>query len=249
MITVGKGSEIAREVSALMFDTGGTVLDWHGGVTKVFREIGAARGLSGDWPALTKTWRRLSTDLVKAGIPMVGGRAALDMDGVLLQTLHETLDEHRFPGFTESDKAQLVAGWRDLDAWADVKTGLPRLRSRFVVAPFTILKTSLIIAASRIAGLSWDCVISCEMIGIYKTHPESYATAARWLDLPHNKILMVTTHNNDLCAAHDNGLRTAFVRRPEEWGGQRPPDPDPDPVADLVADDFNDLADQLGIPR
>lgn len=240
-------NEVARDVAALMFDTGGTVLDWHGGIVNAFSEIGTARGLSGDWPVLTRTWRRLSTDLVKAGIPMVGGRASLDMDDVLLQTLHTTLDEHDVRGFTKADHDKLVAGWRDLDAWADVKTGLPRLRSRYVVAPFTILKTSLIIAASRRAGLSWDCVISCEMIGIYKTHPESYGTAARWLDLPHDRILMVTTHNNDLCAAHENGLRTAFVRRPDEWGGQRPPDPDPDPVADLVADDFDDLANQLGI--
>ena len=32
---------------------------------------------------------------------------------------------------------------------------------------------------SRRNGLAWDAVISCEMIGVYKPHPEAYATAAR----------------------------------------------------------------------
>jgi 2-haloacid dehalogenase len=238
--------DIAQTVGALTFDTGGTVLDWHSGISKAFAETGAADGVTADWPALTKTWRRQSTDLVKEGIPMEGGLASLDMDGVLHQTLISTLRDHEVGGFSPGGLASLVAAWRRIGAWPDVKTALPRLRSRFVIAPFTILKTSLIIEASRLAGLSWDCVISCEMIGIYKTHPVAYETAARWLDLPHNRILMVTTHNNDLTAAHEYGFRTAFVRRPNEWGGERPPDPEPDPVADLVADDFNDLADQLG---
>ena len=246
MSSTMRGLEIAQTIGALTFDTGGTVLDWHSGISSAFAAVGAAEGVTGDWPALTKTWRRLSTDLVKEGIPMEGGRASLDMDGVLHQTLVTTLRDHAVGGLSAVGLASLVAAWRGIGAWPDVKSGLQRLRKRFIVTPFTILKTSLIIEASRRAGLSWDCVISCEMIGIYKTHPVAYETAAKWLDLPHDRILMVTTHNNDLTAAYEYGFRTAFVRRPDEWGGERPPDPDPDPVADLVANDFNHLADQLG---
>ena len=42
----------------------------------------------------------------------------------------------------------------------------------------TILSTSLILDVSRRNGLTWDCVISCEMIGVYKTRPEAYRTCA-----------------------------------------------------------------------
>jgi 2-haloacid dehalogenase len=239
-------SELSSAVIALTCDAGGTVLDWYTGILSAFQRIGVEEGVVVDWSALTKTWRRLSTELVNSGIPMKGGRATLDMDGVLHQTLLATLKDHSVAGFSEQSKAALVAAWRTIQAWPDVSVGLPRLRSRFIVAPFTILKTSLIIEASRLNGLSWDCVISCEMIGIYKTHRVAYETAARWLDLPHNRILMLTAHNNDLVAAHENGFRTAFVKRPKEWGGEGPSRPDPDPRADLVADDFVDLADQLG---
>ena len=32
-------------IKAIAFDTGGTVLDWHSGVCKVFSEIGTSHGL------------------------------------------------------------------------------------------------------------------------------------------------------------------------------------------------------------
>lgn len=238
-------TEIAQNIAALTFDTGGTVFDWHGGIATAFGRIGAAGSVSGDWPALTKQWRRRSTDWVNEGLPTDGGRATLDMDDVLRKTLDQVLDENRID-LSEAARAQLVRAWRELDAWPDVKSGLPRLRERFVVTPFTILNTELVISASRRAKLSWDCIISCEMIGIYKTLPGSYATAARWLGKKHENILMVTTHNNDLRAAHENGFKTAFVYRRKEWAELPQPSPTPDPVADIVAEDFDDLANQLG---
>jgi 2-haloacid dehalogenase len=242
----GKADLVASKVKALIFDTGGTVFDWHSGVTEALSRIGSEFRIEADWPALTKEWRRTSTDMVKEGLPTDGGRASIDMDGVLRLTLDRMLDERGIEGFSHEARARLVHAWHDLDAWSDVVEALPRLRRKFIVSPFTILNTRLVIDASRRAGLSWDCIISCEMIGIYKTLPGSYETAARWLGHPHDEILLVTTHNNDLQAAHENGFPTAFVYRPDEWGDIPSLDPEPDPRADLVCQDFNDLAAQLG---
>jgi len=60
---------------------------------------------------------------------------------------------------------------------------------------------------------------------VYKPHAEAYATAARWMGLEPAQILMVACHDFDLNAAHQAGFRTAFVRRPAEWGPADPPDP------------------------
>jgi 2-haloacid dehalogenase len=240
--------EIAQSVKALTFDTGGTVLDWHSGVLSAMQAQGAAQGLQGDWGALTKRWRRLSTGMVNDGLPQQGGRASMDMDDVLRVTLDQTLAEAGLDEISGESRIELVRAWRTLPAWPDVATGLRRLRAKYVITPFTILNTELVIQASRAAGLSWDCVISCEMIGVYKTHPTAYATAARWLGLKHEEILMVTTHNNDLRASSENGFHTAFVYRPDEWGDIPSLDPEPDPLADVVCRDFNDLADMLGCP-
>jgi 2-haloacid dehalogenase len=83
------------------------------------------------------------------------------------------------------------------------------------------------------------------MIGIYKTRPESYGTAAKWLALDPPEIMMVACHNFDLDAARACGYQTAFVRRPDEWGTAGPPDPQPNPACTIVVDGFAALADKL----
>lgn len=95
---------------------------------------------------------------------------------------------------------------------------------------------------SRRNGLVWDAIISCEMIGVYKPHAEAYAIAARWLGLDPSQILMVACHNFDLNAAHKAGFRTAFVRRPDEWGPAGPPHPEPNMADDVIEDSFDGLA-------
>lgn len=238
-------SALSRRPKALIFDTGGTVFDWHSGLLAAFTEIGRRRGIAADWPAVTKTWRRLSTTQVDNGLPERFGVATLDMDDIHYVTLFESLSEHGVEGVRESDVLELLEAWHRLDAWPDVREGLARLRSMAYVVPFTILRTMYVVDASRRAGLEWDAVFSCEMVGVYKTNPVSYATAAKWLDLPHAEVMLVTTHNNDLRAGHRYGMTTAFVRRPHEWGDIPSPGGEPSDVADIVADDFVDLAEQI----
>jgi 2-haloacid dehalogenase len=67
------------------------------------------------------------------------------------------------------------------------------------------------------------------------------------LDVQPEETMLVAAHEDDLAAARAVGLRTAFVRRPSEFGT---PDSYRLPLRsdyDLVADDFIDLAKQLGI--
>jgi len=42
------------------------------------------------------------------------------------------------------------------------------------------------------------------------------------------------------------GFKTAFVKRPDEWGAEGPPDPEPNPIHDIVVDSFPELATALG---
>ena len=58
---------------------------------------------------------------------------------------------------------------------------------------------------------------------------------------------MVACHNWDLDAAKAAGFKTAFVRRPDEWGEEGPPDSEPNPKHDLIVDNFPALAQALGV--
>ena len=71
--------------------------------------------------------------------------------------------------------------------------------------------------------------------------------AADLLGLAPEEVMMVAAHKGDLRAAAALGLKTAYVPRPDEYGPDREIDTTPDPDFDVVATDFNDLADKLGI--
>ena len=135
--------------------------------------------------------------------------------------------------------------WHALEAWPDFVPALEILRQGFVCVSFTILSLSLVIDVSRRNGIVWDAVIACEMLRVYKTQPEAYRRAAAHLALRPDEILMVACHNFDLDSARREGYRTAFVRRPTEWGPAGPPDPTPNPACDLVVDGFAELASAL----
>jgi 2-haloacid dehalogenase len=139
-----------------------------------------------------------------------------------------------------------VSRWHRLDAWPDFAPALVRMRRGYPCVSFTILSQSLVVDVSRRNSVDWDAVISCEMLGIYKTQPEAYQRTARLLQVAAAEILMVACHNFDLDAARAQGYRTAFIRRPDEWGPAGPPDPVPNPATDIVADGFAELALQLG---
>ena len=231
-------------IKALTFDTGGTILDWHRGISGAFAAAGAARGLKADWAAVTNEYRRRSLKGIVSQ-----ERPAFNFDDVHRSKLDEVIAEFKLDALTAADRDAIWRTWHALDAWPDFVAGAARLRKRYVVASFTLLTTSLVIDVSKKNGIDWDAIISCEMIGIYKTRPEAYRTAAKWLQLEPAEIMMVACHNFDLDAARACGYQTAFVRRPDEWGPGGPPDPNPNPACTLVVDGFAELADRLGAPK
>lgn len=227
------------EIKALTFDTGGTVLDWHSGLVRALSKAGEAHGASLDWHEVANDWRRRAMRLI------VGQQNPdFNMDDVHWQTLAETLEHFKLP-LSLAQRQGAWEAWHELDAWPDFPGALSELRSSWPVVSFTMLPTRFVVDVSRRNGLVWDAIISCEMSGIYKPHQQAYATTAKWLGLESSEILMVACHNFDLNAAKRAGYRTAFIRRPDEWGPAGPPDPNPNMEYDFVEDGFLGLVARL----
>lgn len=234
------------DIKALTFDTGGTILDWHTGFSEALAEAGGRHGITKDWGAMANQIRKGSLgrmlNLGKDAPPTYNfdeaHRAALD--DVLAEFDMDMLD---------ADERRAI--WWDrvhnLQCWPDFPAVLPKLRRRYICASFTILSFRIIIDTARRNGLSWDAVISCEAIGKYKVIPEAYETAAKFLQLDVGEVCMVACHNFDLDAAKAVGMKTAFVRRPDEWGPAGPPDPTANPHHDIIVDTFPQLAEALGV--
>jgi 2-haloacid dehalogenase len=231
-------------IQALTFDTGGTILDWYTGISTKLLEIGEKRNIEADWAGITHQYR------INSLISMTAGdedyRPDFNIDDVHRQQIEEVLATNSISGFTPEDFEEVRRTWHELQCWPDVPMGLARLRSKYIVASLTILSNRLIVDTCKRSEIIWDTVISCESIGVYKPRPHAYTKAAHWLQLEPSECLMVAAHGLDLAAAARTGFRTAFVRRPTEWGPLGEPEIMKSEIEfDYVAEDFHDLADQL----
>ncbi len=232
---------MADQIRALTFDTGGTTLQWHAGISAVLERVAARHSISADWSEIATSYRRQSLEL------MLGAREPeYNIDDVHRRVLDSVVAAHGLDAFSSDDREEVWRAWHELDAWPDFPPALARLRGRLVVASFTILSTSLVIDVSRKNKMVWDCLISGEMTGVYKPQPEAYRTTARLMGLKPSQIMMVSAHNFDLLAARAQGYHSAFVHRPDEWGPLGGPTEVPNPAHDVVVDDFAELADVLG---
>jgi 2-haloacid dehalogenase len=234
------------DIRALTFDTGGTILDWHSGFTDALRATGSKHGLERDWNSLANDMRRKGL-----GKMLNLGRdtpPAHTFDGAHRMALDEVITENGLDAFTEAERHVIAYDVpHNFVCWPDFPPVLPKLREAYLCASFTILSFRIIMDTARRNGLSWDAVFSCEAIGKYKILPEAYDTVAQYLQLDPSQICMVACHNFDLDAAKSRGFKTAFVRRPDEWGAGGLPDPEPNAVHDIVVDDFSSLAAALNV--
>jgi 2-haloacid dehalogenase len=233
------------DVKALCFDTGGTILDWHTGMRKALAAVGARHGVERDWPKIANEFRRRSLQLiVNHG---EHAPATITFDDAHRDALDEVLADNGLGVFDETERRSL---WWDtihgLTCWSDFPDSLALLRRKFICVSFTLLSFRIIIDTAKRNGLCWDAVISCEAIGKYKVLPEAYNACAKFLQLDPGECCMVACHNFDLNAAKACGYRTAFVRRPHEWGAEGPPDPEPDPRHDIIVASFTELVEKLG---
>ena len=233
-----------KDIKALTFDTGGTILDWHTGFKTAFQAAGKSHGIEHDWTTITNELRKRSLGaMLNLGKHEPPG---YNFDGAHRFTVDALCEEHDLPFTDEERHAIAYEASHNFICWPDFPAVLPQLRKRFMVCSFTILSYRIIMDTARRNGLSWDAVFSCEGIGKYKILPESYETVARMLQLDVSECLMVACHNFDLDAAKAVGFNTAFVRRPDEWGPPGPPDPEPNPHHDIIVDTFPQLAEALG---
>ena len=232
---------IGGNIKALTFDTGGTILDWHSGFYNALSKTGEKYGVKKDWHTIANELRRRSLGLIINQGEIKEPKYNFDDAHEVI--LDELCNEYKLDVFSKEDRNFIA--WttpHNFKVWNDFSEVLPELKKKFICCSFTILSFRIIVDTARKNGLSWDAVFSCEAIGKYKILPEPYKTVAKWLQLEPNEICMVACHNFDLDAAKAVGFKTAFVKRPNEWGPAGPPDPEPNPEHDIIVDTFPDLA-------
>jgi 2-haloacid dehalogenase len=230
------------DLKVLAFDVFGTVVDWRSGVMAELAAIAREHDLSVDTAAFADDWRRRYQPFLDR--VRLGEEPWQVLDELHRAALREVVAQFSLQSLPQTDLDRLVLAWHHLPPWPDAVAGLTRLRSRFVLATLSNGGMALLVDLARASGLPFDCILSTELVKTYKPDPRTYRLVPDLLAVHPEQAMMVAAHPYDLGAAADQGMRTAFVRRPQEWGTGKAEAPD-FPV-DILAEDFLDLASQLG---
>ena len=231
-------NEIADRIKVIAFDVFGTVVDWHGSVS---REV-AAMNLSVDPDQFALAWR--------AGYKPAMAEVMDRGEWVILDDLHrrildKVLHDFALDSLSEAERQQLNLIWHRLDPWPDSVAGLTRLKSKFIICSLSNGNIGLLTEMAKNASLPWDCILSAENFNKYKPHPDTYLGVVRTFAIEPAQVMFAAAHHGDLESARKCGLETAYIERPFEYGRS------PKPVAPWNANSLHNtsiihLAEQLG---
>ena len=231
-------------VKALTFDVFGTVVDWRSSVIKELTNLGKSKGITADWEAFADKWRggyAPSMDKVRKGeLPWKS------IDQLHRMVLDQLLDEFKITELTEQEKVRLNKAWHRLSPWPDTVEGLTRLKQKYIIATLSNGNISLLTNMAKHSGLPWDVILSSELARHYKNDKEVYLKALSLLDLQPEELMMCAAHQDDVTAAREVGLKTAYVFRPLEFGPDKPSDATSNMPYDIIANDIIDLSVKLG---
>ena len=231
-------------VQALLFDVFGTVVDWRTSLIEDLGRFGAEKGLKADWATFADDWRGLyqpAMDEVRNG-----RRPWTILDVLHRESLDKLIAKYGFTGLGEADRDHMNRVWHRLKPWPDSVAGLTRLKKKYTIAPLSNGNVALLTDMAKHSGLPWDAILGAELVRHYKPDREVYLSAAEFLGVKPAEVMMCAAHSGDLMAARNQGLRTGFIHRPDEYGPTRRADTAKPEDFDVVAKDILDLASKLG---
>ena len=230
-------------VKALFFDVFGTLVDWRSGVARDAELVLEPRGFALDWLALADAWRgqyQPAMEEIRSGrLPYT------KLDVLHRQMLQKILPRFGIEKIADADLNQLTLAWHRLDAWPDVQPGLAMLRRRFLVAPVSNGNIAIMNDLARRNDFRWDAILGADHARDFKPKAAVYLAAADAFGLNPAECMMCAAHSSDLQAAAANGLRTAFIARPQEDPAF--PEGLPRVPVDFSCSTVLDLASQLGV--
>jgi 2-haloacid dehalogenase len=228
------------DYKVLAFDVFGTVVDWY---SSVRREVETVLP-NVDAEAFTLDWRDgYGPAMQRVASGELGWTLIDDLHRMILDNL---LDKYSVDGLSEDEKCELNKVWHRLDPWSDSVEGLTRLKSRYSICTLSNGNLGLLADMAKHGGLPWDLILSAEVFRQYKPHPDTYTGVANVFDVPPSSVMLVAAHHNDLAAARDCGLATAYIERPAEFGPSKPKDVSPRSENTYHTNSITNLATQLG---
>ena len=204
-------------IKGFLFDVYGTVCDWHKPMTETVEYYASSKGIAVDASEFARQWR--GAYALETAHRASFGQPSVPLATLTLKALKTLAKTRLATKLTDAEAGHLNGVWRRLGPWPDTVAGLAALRS---IAPCATCSNGGYADMAPLAehlGIEWDAVLGSEVSGFYKPHPQTYLLSVAALKINPSECVMVASHQKDLVHARSHGLLTAFINRPDEFGG------------------------------
>jgi 2-haloacid dehalogenase len=229
-----------RNLTTLMFDFYGTVVDMQASLTDAIEPFLREKGYTAQPPGRLVTWWR-RTHFENSMIDALLHREHTPYREIGHQAVAYTLERAGI-AHTPDEVRWLVSQIERLRPFPDVVEALSRLKQHgYSLVILSNGDPDMLARGVPFSGTDhlFDRVISVAEAGSFKPHVATYRTAAELLGAQAEQVLFVANHAFDCIGAKAYGMRTAFVDR------RRRPFGNPTYPPDLVVRDFQELAGVL----
>jgi 2-haloacid dehalogenase len=231
-------------IKAMTFDIQGTVFDYYQPFARISNALNNRKGLHPNWSGFLGDWNAGAISIIQAII--AGNRAWIPPGQVFRESLDTLLSTRGLTSqLDDADRRELMSVWSQMVPWQDSVEGIGRLKRKVTVAALSNAGTAGVIALAKHGGLTFDAVLTGELVHAYKPSLDVYRAASIYLGFPPDEIMMVAAHKFDLKAAKAAGFKTAYVPRPLELGPETKVDRSPETYIDVVADNLIDLSKKI----
>ena len=226
----------------------GTVVDWREGIARDAAPFLARHGRPDIDPrAFADAWRKRYQPAMEEC--RTGRRPFTRLDVLHRENLENVLRDNGLDParIGEAELDAMNRAWHRLDPWPEAVAGLTRLRRQLHAGAALERQRRPAAEHGQARRPSPGTPSSApRWRSAYKPQPEAYLRTAEILGIRPDELCLVAAHNGDLRAARQCGLATAFVLRRTEHGPDQTTDLAAEDPWDVVAADFQDLAQKLG---
>lgn len=217
-----------RPVRALCFDLLGTTLDWHQNVVLSLQSHAAhnaklsAREPQIDWAHFANEWRAAFfsvTSSQPASSESGGeGQQLMPQLEVYMNALDRVCEKYGIGRdiWDRKEREEIYKGWWNMEAWPDTKAGVELLKTKYVCVGLTNGSAAYLIHINKRTGVSYDLLLTSDIVGAYKPQPRVYQKAIATVQLKPEECAMIASHVSDLEAAKKQGMRSIYLHRPTE---------------------------------
>ncbi len=187
-------------------------------MTEAIELYAASKGITVDASEFARQWRAAyALETARRGSSQ---QPFVPLVTLTLEALKVLANTRLLMELEDNDAERLNGVWRQLLPWPDTVEGLAALR---LIAPCATCSNGSYADMAPLAehlGIEWDAVLGSEASGFFKPHPETYMRSVEALEIQPSECVMVAAHQKDLVHAQSHGLLTAFIKRPDEFGGR-----------------------------